>query len=114
MPDSAAQENVGNMMTKETMLDTLCRMDDFPRIIKVGMALSDIRCEELADKSGLSLGVVYQYRTYLRDGHKITYARKAVLLSAMEAWRPGTIRRLYAAMTCDSPVLREKEVCPKK
>ena len=67
---------------------------DFAWRLRVLMAMADIRPQELAGKSGMSLQHVYK----IRAGEKHPdLEEREILLSSIEKWKPGTLAMMMAA-----------------
>lgn len=95
-------------MLNDLIIQSLGLIDDFTSVLRIGMAIADISAKQLSAESEVKLYVVYYL---LRPGHhEVPNTIKAALLEALERWRPGTLRSLYAAITAYVPLLREKEV----
>lgn len=97
-------------MKEAEIVRRLAERADYREVLCIGMAIADIRPCELASESGISMPMVYQCRcaaTFKKRGNEALMQK---LLRAMERWKPGTLRRLWAAMTVEIPLLWEKEV----
>lgn len=61
--------------------------------LRVAMAIADIRCEELADRSGAGVSTVYN----ARSGRTPSRETRVRMMDAIETWKPGSIDIMLAA-----------------
>lgn len=70
--------------------------ENFAWILRVLMTMADISPKELADKSSVPVGTIYNIRG---GAYNSTEKVKRRLLSAIENWSPGVLEMLRAAET---------------
>ena len=74
-------------------INDLIDKKQFPRRLKLGMLIADIRACELADKTGISEVAIYRIRSKCRSS---TEDERTRMLYEIERWRPGTLDAIRA------------------